>query len=260
MMTEVNLQNVSLTYHSPTTETLAVNNISLEVSKGELLGLVGPSGCGKTTILSLISSTIEPSQGKVEVCGMTAKQAKDLSGYMLQKDELFGWRTIWNNVLLGLEIKHQKTPSKLDYADKLLKKYNLSEFKDFYPQQLSGGMRQRVALIRTLVLSPRILLLDEPFSALDFQTRLNVVKDVHNIIKSEEKTAIFVTHDISEAISLCDRIVILTRRPCQIHNIVDLSDISHLTPLERREHPLFGKYFDEIWRQLSPLNTEQKNE
>lgn len=246
----VQMQEVCLTYHSPQTETLAVDRLSLTVDQGELLGIVGPSGCGKTTILSLISGILPTSSGTVQICGLPASKARDKIGYMLQKDELFGWRTIWENVMLGLEIRKRKTPQDIAYADELLSKYSLAEFKKFYPAQLSGGMRQRVALIRTLVLKPHLLLLDEPFSALDFQTRLGVVKDVHAILKSEGKTAVFVTHDISEAISMCDRIVVLSRRPSRVKEIVDLSDLQHLDPMARRETPQFGKLFDSIWKNL----------
>ena len=167
---------------------------------------------------------------------------------MLQRDELFPWLTISQNVLLGAKVKHMK--GRKDYAYALLDKYGLGDFKNRYPQQLSGGMRQRVALIRTLATSPEILLLDEPFGALDFQTRLRVVEDVHAIIKSEKKTAVFVTHDISEAISMCDRIVILSARPATVKKILDLSAIKELAPLERRESPLFQKYFEDIWKKL----------
>lgn len=246
----VQMQEVSLTYHSPQTETLAVDRLSLSVEQGELLGIVGPSGCGKTTILSLISGILPPSAGQVQICGLPADKAREKIGYMLQKDELFGWRTIRDNVLLGLEIRHRKTPADLSYADELLAKYSLADFKTFYPAQLSGGMRQRVALIRTLVLKPQLLLLDEPFSALDFQTRLGVVQDVHAILKTEGKTAVFVTHDISEAISMCDRIVVLSQRPSTVKEIVDLTELLDLDPMARRESPLFGKMFDRIWKNL----------
>ncbi len=258
MTSIVQMRNISLTYHSPKTETLAVDNLSLEIKKGELVGLVGPSGCGKTTILSLISGFLNASQGTITVCNLPPLEAREKIGYMLQKDELLPWRTIKRNILLGLEIRHNLNKETSDYALQLLEKYHLAEFKDFYPQQLSGGMRQRVALIRTLALSPEILLLDEPFSALDFQTRLSVVKDVRSIIKTEDITAIFVTHDISEAISMCDRIVILSPRPCHIKKTICLDELMELTPLARREHPHFSKYFNEIWRELD--NTEKKNE
>ena len=171
-------------------------------------------------------------------------------GYMFQRDHLFEWRTIWQNIILGLELqKKHKDPEKLAFAEELLKKYDLYNFKNKKPRQLSGGMRQRVALIRTLVLEPALLLLDEPFSALDFQTRLKVCDDVYDIIKSEQKTALLVTHDISEALSMSDRIIILTKRPARVKDIVDIS-FQGATPLGKREDTEFGKYFEMIWRNL----------
>ena len=253
------MQNVHLTYHTPKNETLAVKDLSFECYDGELLGIVGPSGCGKTTILSLMSGILTPTGGEVLIDGQKANARSGLTGYMLQKDELMPWRTILSNVTLGLEIKKQKTPQKVEFAKELLKKYNLYDFKDFYPGQLSGGMKQRVALIRTLVLQPQLMLLDEPFSALDFQTRLNVVEDVYNILKSERKSAVFVTHDINEAISLCDRVIVLTPRPSQIKAIIDIAPLNELTPLKRRESSSFGSYFDLIWSNLQ-IHSEKSNE
>ena len=253
------MQNVHLTYHTPKNETLAVQDLSFECYDGELLGIVGPSGCGKTTILSLLSGILTPTRGEVLIDGQKANARSGLTGYMLQKDELMPWRTILSNVTLGLEIKKQKTPQKVEFAKELLKKYNLYDFKDFYPNQLSGGMKQRVALIRTLVLEPQMMLLDEPFSALDFQTRLNVVEDVYTILKSERKSAVFVTHDINEAISLCDRVIVLTQRPSRIKAIIDISPLNELTPLKRRESPSFGSYFYLICRNLQS-HSEKSNE
>ncbi len=244
----VKFDNVSLTYHDKSGETLAISDLSFEVKRGELLGVVGPSGCGKTTVLSIISSIIKPSSGNVTVDGTTAEESRDKCGYMLQRDELFPWLTISQNVLLGTKIKKMK--GRRDYAFALLDKYGLGDFKNRYPSQLSGGMRQRVSLIRTLATAPELLLLDEPFGALDFQTRLHVVEDVHAIIKNEKKTAVFVTHDISEAISMCDRILILSERPATVKKTVDLSAIKELKSLDRRESPLFQKYFEDIWKNL----------
>lgn len=245
----VSLQNVSLTYHSPESETLVLDNISFDVSKGEILGIVGPSGCGKTTILSLISGILSTPIGKISVGGENVG-SNNKTGYMLQKDELFPWRTIMSNVMLGLELKKMKTPQNIQRAKELLKKYGLGEFSDFYPAQLSGGMRQRVALIRTLVLNPAILLLDEPFSALDFQTRLEVVEDVYKIIHGEKISAVFVTHDIYECISLCDRIVVLSSRPSHINKVIELGDLATLTPNKRREDARSNAFFEEIWNNL----------
>lgn len=244
----VRFDDVSLIYHDKSGETLALNGLDFDVKRGELLGVVGPSGCGKTTVLSIISSIIKPSSGNVSVDGAKPEESRDKCGYMLQRDELFPWLTIAQNVLIGAKIKKMK--DRRDYAYALLDKYGLGDFKNRYPSQLSGGMRQRAALIRTLATAPELLLLDEPFGALDFQTRLHVVSDVHSIIKNEKKTAVFVTHDISEAISMCDRIIILTARPAKVRKIVDLSPVKELDPLSRRESPLFQKYFEDIWKNL----------
>ena len=169
---------------------------------------------------------------------------------MFQKDQLFEWRTILKNIYLGLEITKTNTPTEQSRVQELLKKYGLWEFKDKYPRQLSGGMRQRVALIRTLALSPELLLLDEAFSALDFQNRLKVCNDVKRILNEEKTTAILVTHDINEAISLSDKIIVLTKKPGSVKDIVQLDDLKGLTPLQRRESPLSSKYFDKIWGEL----------
>ena len=220
--TILSFDNVSLFYQSPESETHALDNLSFSVGEGEFVSIVGPSGCGKTTILSLISGLLSPSNGKIFVAGKEVNGRMDEVGYMLQRDQLFDWRCIRENVRLGLEIKKTKSPSALAYADELLEKYGLSEFAKSYPRQLSGGMRQRVALIRTLVFRPKILLLDEPFSALDFQTRLNVCEDVSSIIRSENKTAILVTHDISEAVAMSDRVIVLSARPATVKNIFNI--------------------------------------
>jgi NitT/TauT family transport system ATP-binding protein len=245
------LDNISLVYHTLKEETDAVDNFNLSVGEGEFIALVGPSGCGKTTILSLISGIISPTSGGLYLSGAAISGPRSDIGYMLQKDQLFEWRTIWQNLILGLEIQNKKTPENLKYTENLLVKYGLKDFKNYYPKQLSGGMRQRVALIRTLALNPKILLLDEPFSALDYQTRLKVCDDVYGIIKNENKTALLVTHDISEAISMADKIAILTPRPaavCRMHE-TNLSAIK--TPLLRRESPSFAGQFEQIWKELN---------
>lgn len=172
---------------------------------------------------------------------------------MLQKDHLFGWRSIEKNILLGLEIQHKLTPETKSYATALLKKYGLYDFRNKRPSELSGGMRQRAALIRTLVTCPNLLLLDEPFSALDYQTRLNVAEDIGSIIRQEEKSAILVTHDLSEAISMGDRIVILSPRPATVVHMIDLHFDSALTSIERRETDEFKHYFSELWKEMNQL-------
>ena len=243
------LKNVSLTYQMRSEETVAVENVSFEVKEGEFVAIVGPSGCGKTSVLSLAGGLIKPSSGQNMLDGKPV-EANAKIGYMLQHDTLFEWRTIEKNVMLGLEVQKNHDTYAKNYAHELLKKYGLYEFKKHYPSQLSGGMRQRAALIRTLAIRPRLLLLDEAFSALDFQTRMEVCDDVHSIIKSEGKTALLVTHDISEAISLADRIIVLTKRPAKIKNIYTI-DLDGKTPFKRRENKDFSIWFDKIWRDIS---------
>ena len=237
-MEVLKLENVGLTYFSQNGETQALKDITFSVHDGEFISIVGPSGCGKTTILSIIAKLIKPTVGTII---FHQKDKHTLTGYMLQKDELFEWRTIIKNVMIGLEIQKN---------NHLLDKYGLKEFKKQHPSQLSGGMRQRVALIRTLVLEPEVLLLDEPFSALDYQTRMAVCDDVKDILNKEKKAAILVTHDISEAISLSDRIIVLSKRPATIKKEYPLQFDSHLTPLQRREDKKFQMYFDQIWKDL----------
>ena len=254
------LQDVSLSYHTTAGETPALSHISFQVTQGEFLAIVGPSGCGKTTILNLICGLLSPGSGRILMNGRELSRGTDNIGYMLQKDHLLEWRNIYQNVTLGLEIQHQTTPEKLEKAERMLKTYGLDKFKYARPSQLSGGMRQRAALIRTLALEPHLLLLDEPFSALDYQTRLNVSDDIGKIIRREHKTAILVTHDISEAISMADRIIILTRRPARIQKIlpIDLQLESH-SSLEARNTPVFKTYFNLIWKELNQNGTDFKS-
>ena len=216
--------------------------------------MLGGKRCGKTTVLSLIAGLIRPTLGRVLVCGGDAAESKARLGYMLQRDELFPWRTIERNVLLPLEIKRPKSRKNNEYALNLLKKYGLEEFKKSYPDELSGGMRQRVALIRTLSFKPSVLLLDEPFSSLDYQTRLNVTADVCSIIRKENKTAILVTHDISEAVSVADRIIVLSKRPATLKRNHRLGFAPTLSPLERREQPEFRRWFEILWKELNDEN------
>ena len=245
------LDNVSLTDQSETGETEAVKNLSFTVNKGQFIAIIGPSGCGKTTVLSLIDGLIKPTSGKIFFKGSEHVSTTKHIGYMLQRDELFAWRTIENNVFLPLEIKKINNKKNKEYAKNLIEKYGLSDFKKAYPSELSGGMRQRVALIRTLVFNPEILLLDEPFSALDYQTRLNVCNDVYSIISKENKTAILVTHDISEAISMADEVLVLSKRPATIlaRHVLDLDKSK--SPLARREDKNFAKWFDLLWKELN---------
>lgn len=280
-MTILKFENVNKIFYTKTQQTVAISDLSFEVNEGEFVALIGPSGCGKTTILSLVCGLIEPTSGKIiradkrqnaaenppenEYNGgdvfspqkpetkrkfifrlnkNDSKQNGAAVGYMLQRDQLFEWRTIERNTTLGLEIQHKYTHENVERARDLLKKYGLWEFRKHYPQQLSGGMRQRAALIRTLATNPDLLLLDEPFSALDFQTRLEVCDDVYAIIKKENKTALLVTHDISEAIALADKIIVLTARPASLKAVhyTNLGDID--TPLHRRQSPNFSAQFE----------------
>ena len=254
MKESVKLNRISLTYQTPETEIKALENVSFTVHEGEFVSVIGPSGCGKTSVLSIIAGLIKPSSGEL-IFGGNSKTSDSSIGYMLQKDELFPWRTIEGNAYLPLEIKRDKDEKHRKIVEKLLKKYNLWEFRKSYPHELSGGMRQRAALIRTLASSPELLLLDEPFSALDYQTRLAVCDDVYDIIKSERKTAILVTHDISEAIATSDKIVVLSARPSKVVNIYDIDTDKSLTPLKRREEAGFSKWFERLWREL---NDEKK--
>lgn len=250
MPTLLEFKDVNFFYQTKQSEIKALENLNFKVDKGSFSSLVGPSGCGKTTILSLIAGLLFPSSGEVLINGKQVEKSDSQVGYMFQRDHLFQWRTIWQNIVLGLEVRgKKKDANSLSLAENLLKKYDLYNFIDKRPSSLSGGMRQRVALIRTLVLQPKLLLLDEPCSALDFQTRLKVCDDVYEIIKSEHQTALLVTHDISEAISMSDKIIILTKRPASVKEEIILS-LSGSSPLKKREDKSFGQIFEKIWRNL----------
>lgn len=248
----LNVRDVCLSYHTLSGETPALSHISFDLMPGEFLAVVGPSGCGKSTLLNLIAGLLTPESGYITLNGRPVVSGDSAVGYMLQKDHLLEWRTIYRNVLLGLEIRHQLTPENLEKAEKMLSAYGLDHFRDARPSQLSGGMRQRAALIRTLVLEPRLLLLDEPFSALDYQTRLTVSDDIGRILRSSGKPAILVTHDISEAISMADRVLILSKRPASVQKIIDINlNLNDRTPLSSRSAPDFKKYFNLIWKELN---------
>jgi NitT/TauT family transport system ATP-binding protein len=244
----LSMDNVSLVYNSENAETQAISGLSLDVAEGEFLAIVGPSGCGKSSILSLIAGLLRPSGGSVRLMGREVTGPSSSIGYMFQRDHLLEWRTVWQNVILGLQVRRrvsQGTGRALD----LIKTYGLNDFRNQYPSELSGGMRQRAALIRTLAVNPRLLLLDEPFSALDYQTRLTLGEEISAIIRNEKKTALFVTHDIAEAISIADRVILLTNRPSTVKRnlIIDMAGIS---PLQRRGEPIFQEYFHTIWKEM----------
>ena len=235
--------NVWMHYHSKQGETVALQEVNFSVAEGEFVAIIGPSGCGKTTLLSLAAGLLSPTKGKVITDGGSF-------GYMLQKDELFPWRTIEKNIFLPLEIKRTDTPEHRERALALAEKYGLKQFLKNYPSSLSGGMRQRAALIRTLAVDPDVLLLDEPFSALDYQTRLSVCDDVYKIIRNEKKTALLITHDISEAISVADKIFVLSKRPAKVvaEHVLEFPETE---PLKRRENKEFSRWFERLWKELN---------
>lgn len=249
--------NVNFIYHTISSETLSLKDISFELHKNEFISFVGPSGCGKTTLLNMVARLIQATEGEIHINGIPIENSETNVGYMLQKDHLLEWRTIYKNLTLGLEIQHKLDKKHLDVIDELLKTYGLWDFRNSYPRQLSGGMRQRAALIRTLVLSPEILLLDEPFSALDYQTRLNVSNDIGSIIKEKGISTLLVTHDLAEAISMSDRVIVLTKRPGTIKSIIPLHFATPgLTPKTRRNAPEFTKYYNEIWEAVHDENED----
>ena len=232
-------------------ETQALSNISFTVDTGEFIAIVGPSGCGKSTLLSIFSGLLKPDEGEILIDGIPLPDSKVNIGYMLQKDHLFEWRSILSNAALGLEIQHKMDERHKNDLRELMNSYGLGNFENSRPSELSGGMRQRAALIRTLALEPDILLLDEPFSALDYQTRLSVCDDISTIIRGRHKTAILITHDLSEAVSVADRIIILSKRPGRIKGILPIPfSTPGLSPLERRNDPEFSGYFNEVWKIL----------
>lgn len=241
-------RDICFSYHNLKGETKALDHISFQVDQGEFIAIVGPSGCGKSTLLSIIAGLLKPESGEVLL-----NQANDIKiGYMLQQDHLLEWRSIWKNVLLGPEITGTLTKEKEDLANHLLNDYGLYKFKDKKPSELSGGMKQRAALIRTMVMEPALLLLDEPFSALDYQTRLTVSADIGNIIRKSRITAILITHDLSEAISLSDRILVMTKRPATIKNNIPVHlSMTENSPLAARNAPEFNNLFTLLWKEIS---------
>lgn len=251
MSTSTNLNNIlvinNLTkiYHSKDGETIAIKDLNLNIKEGEFVAIVGPSGCGKSTLLSILCDLEKKSEGNI----IFPKKNLKL-GYMLQEDTLFPWLNILDNSTLGLKIQKKLTKENIKNVQSLLDTYGLKDFIKKYPSSLSGGMRQRVALIRTLATNPDVLLLDEAFSALDYQTRLAVSDDVWKIIKKEKKTTIMITHDIAEAISMADRVIVLTSRPAKVKNIYNIEMNNKTSPINNRKCPEFSKYYDMIWKDI----------
>ena len=245
------VKNIGKKYQNKEGEILALKNVNFRVKKGEFVSIIGPSGCGKSTLLSIIAGLEEKTTGEIYIEGEKVNGISSKIGYMLQRDCLLEWRNILSNTMFGLEVKGKNDNVNKEYVLELLKKYNLYEFKDKYPSELSGGMRQRVALIRTLAVKPKILLLDEAFSALDYQTRIMVTNDIYYILRKEKITAIIVTHDISEAISMSDRVLVLSKRPGTIKDIHKSKfGIENRTPIKCRESPKFSQYFNTLWKEL----------
>ncbi len=244
------ITDLSLSYHSKQSETKALENVNFNILDNDFVSIVGPSGCGKTTILSLIAGLLVPSSGEIILDGKKVTGVNTEIGYMFQKDNLFDWLTVEKNVLFALKLQKKDNPENVRFVYNLVEKYGLKEFLNHYPSELSGGMRQRVSLIRTLATRPKLLLLDEPFSALDYQTRLDIQNIVYKIILDEQKTAILVTHDISEAIAMSNKIIILSKRPASVKQIIDINFDANLTPFQKRNDPQFSKYFNLIWEEL----------
>lgn len=249
------VKNINKKYQSKEGEILALKDVSFDVNDGEFISIIGPSGCGKSTLLSIIAGLESKSSGSISLNGKEMEGSSPSIGYMLQRDCLLEWRSILSNAMFGLEIKGKTSNSDKEYVERLLKKYSLYEFKDKYPSELSGGMRQRAALIRTLAIKPKILLLDEAFSALDYQTRIMVTNDIYSILRKEHITAIIVTHDISEAISMSDRVLVLSERPGTVKRIHNIDfEIDGRDPINCRESPKFSTYFNTLWKELKVVN------
>lgn len=241
----LSIKNLSKDYQTLKGEVNAINNISFDLYEEEFLCIVGRSGCGKSSLLNILSGLDELTRGKI------IKEKNLKLGYMLQSDALFPWLNILDNATLGLRVKKINTKENIEYVKSMLIKYGLGDFLEKYPHELSGGMRQRVALIRTLALKPDILLLDEPFSALDYVSRLQVSNDILQIIKSEKKSVIMITHDLAEAISIADRIIVLSKRPAVIKNTYEIKLTNKTNPIENRKAKEFSYYYDAIWKDLN---------
>lgn len=250
-MVFLQLNSISQTYFSKRSATTALEDISLSVREGEFISFLGPSGCGKTTVLSIIAGLFPPTEGSVTLSGQLIKEPHPKIGYMLQQDYLFPWKTVKENVLLGLKLRDQLNERLVSNTFSLLKEVGLEGTLNMYPAQLSGGMRQRVAFVRTLATNPKILLLDEPFSSLDYQTKLKLEDLVSITLMEHDKTAILVTHDIGEAIAMSERIILFSKNPGRIFRTFKIPEtLRKLTPFEARQHPDFSLMFQQIWEEL----------
>ena len=237
------IKNLSKKYHTLIGEIFAIENISLDVYKGEILGIVGSSGCGKSTLLNILADLEQKTAGFISNGNLNYS-------YMLQSDALLPWLTVLDNACLGLELQNNKTDENINYAKELLIDFGLKDFLNNYPSNLSGGMKQRVALVRTLATKPDIILLDEPLSALDYVTRLTISDDIYNLLKKTNVTTILISHDIAEVVSLCDRVIVLSKRPCKIKNVYDINLDNKTYPSKNRRDKNFIHYYDLIWGDL----------
>ncbi|WML25230.1 ABC transporter ATP-binding protein [Neobacillus sp. OS1-33] len=258
-MSFLTVQNIHHTYFTKSSATTALSNISLTVEEGEFVSLLGPSGCGKTTLLSIISSLLKPTQGTVLLENKPVTTAKSQIGYMLQQDYLFPWKTIEENILMGLKLSKQLNQNTKAAALRLLNQIGLTGVEKQLPRQLSGGMRQRVALVRTLATEPKLLMLDEPFSALDYQTKLKLEDLVSQTLDEFGKTAILVTHDIGEAIAMSDRVFLLSPSPGRIYKTFTMpEELRNISPFEARNHEAYSSIFQTIWKELESLEREKE--
>ncbi|WP_254277558.1 ABC transporter ATP-binding protein [Halomonas sp. 3H] len=247
----ISLEGVKKTFTSSNSESVEViEDITLDIKQEEFVSIVGPSGCGKSTMFNIIASLLEPSDGSITLRGSDPNCGARI-GYMLQRDLLFPWRTIIDNVCLGLEIQGMPKARRYEMARDQLARYGLADFAEQYPSTLSGGMRQRVALIRTLITEPDLILLDEPFSALDYQTRLVLEEEIVSILKENHKTVVLITHDIGEAIAMSDRVAVMTQRPTSVKKIYDVGLSRELgSCLKARSDARYQTFFDRIWDDL----------
>lgn len=255
-MSFLTVEHVHHIYFTKDSATVALEDVQLSIKEGEFVSFLGPSGCGKTTLLSIIAGLIKPIEGKVTIADKIITKPDSILGYMLQQDYLFPWKTIEENVTLGLKIIGQQTKENKQNTLSLLKDMGLESVESQFPSQLSGGMRQRAALVRTLATNPKILLLDEPFSALDYQTKLRLEDLVVKTLKDFKKTALLVTHDIGEAIAMSDRIYVFSSKPGRINRTYLIpQELRELTPFYARQHPTFSMLFQQIWKELDQLET-----